>query len=442
MSDILLVDDENRICKLLAAQLNDAGHNATGIDNPAAALEMVSTHAYDIIITDLRMPEIDGIELMKKIKDLAPVADVIIMTAYASVETAIQAMKEGAYDYIIKPFNTEELLLLVERLQEKRRLEIENQGLRSYLSRNLDEEIIGSSPPILHVKKLINDLCHSEASVLICGESGTGKELVARAIHKNSKRVEGPFIGLNCAAIPENLLESELFGYEKGAFTGASQKKLGHFQLASGGSLFLDEIGDLPASLQAKLLRVLENRSICPLGSEKETAVDFRLISATNRKLEDAIEKKDFREDLYYRLNVFPINLPALRQCREDIKAIASSFLQKTGRDPGILSESALRKLIQYNWPGNVRELRSVMERALILRPQGTITDSDILLGTREQDPSAEDQNDLSLDGMEKRMILRALKLAGGNKSEAARLLGITRRALYGRLEKHDLETD
>jgi len=349
-------------------------------------------------------------------------------------------MREGAYDYIIKPFKTEELLLLVSRLEEKRRLQTENQDLRACLSGETGEEIVGSSEAIMAVKRIILGLARSSAAVLIRGESGTGKELVARAIHRASDRASGPFIALNCAAIPDTLLESELFGYERGAFTGATRRKIGRFQLAHRGTLFLDEIGDLPLLLQAKLLRVLENGVIQPLGGEKEVAVDIRLVSATHRALEHEIREKAFREDLYYRLNVFPIALPPLRERREDIPAIAAHFLSAWRRKPSDLSEAARQKLFGYHWPGNIRELRNVLERGTILRPEGSIGADDIRLGDLAGQAPAPEPLTLNLEEIEKRAIQKALAEAGGNKSEAARLLGITRRALYGRLERYGLE--
>ncbi len=445
MAEILIVDDEERICKLLQAELKEAGHKARSTTRPKEAIELLRANAPDILITDLRMPEMDGITVLKKSKATSASTDVIVMTAYATIETALETMKAGAYDYIVKPFKIEELLLLVERLEEKRRLEAENRDLRSYLSAGLEEEIIGSSREITEVKRLIAGLRDSEAAILIRGESGTGKELVARAIHKSSKRADGPFIALNCAAIPEGLLESELFGHERGAFTGATQRKLGHFQLADGGTFFLDEIGDLPLSLQAKLLRVLENHRIRPLGSERESEVDIRLISATHRQIEDEIARGNFREDLYYRINVFPISLPPLRERREDIGELSRRFLYRAGRNPNDLSESALGKLTSYPWPGNVRELRNVLERALIIRPEGRIGPEDISLGSGpggsiRPGEAEEAPDELNLVAVEKRLIRKALDRANGNKSEAARLLGITRRALYGRLERYGIE--
>jgi two-component system response regulator AtoC len=440
MADILIVDDEQKIGKLLADELNDAGHHAAFTTSPGEALRRVEEHSPEILITDLRMAEMDGITLLKRVRAAAGTTDVIVMTAYASVETAIETMREGAYDYIIKPFTTEELLILVSRLEERRSLQAENTDLKSYLSQRLDEDIIGSSQPMTRIKEIIQGLSGSDAAVIIRGESGTGKELVAKAIHKASRRADGPFIALNCAAIPETLLESELFGYEKGAFTGAGRRKMGHFQLAHRGTLFLDEIGDLPASLQAKLLRVLEDNRITPLGGERDIQVDIRLISATHRALEQEIESGSFREDLFYRLNVFPIVLPPLRERKEDIADIAAHFLSGWGRAGEDLGESALMKLTSYHWPGNIRELRNVLERAIILRPQGAITADDVLLGELAAPSEAPAVGTLNLADVEKQVILQALDRASGNKSEAARLLGITRRALYGRLERYGID--
>jgi DNA-binding NtrC family response regulator len=441
MAAIIVVDDEVKISRLLQDQLSDAGHQAMGFTNPAEALDRIAANPPDIVITDLRMGDIDGIALLKKAKKLSPATDVVVMTAYASVETALETMKHGAYDYIIKPFTTDELLMLIDRIEKKRRLEDENSELRAYLSADIDENIIGASPAISRVKKLIQGLAASEAPVLIRGESGTGKELVARAIHKTSKRSGGPFIAINCAAIPETLLESELFGYEKGAFTGATKRRLGHFQIASGGTLFLDEIGDLPMSLQSKLLRVLENQCVTPLGGEADVAVDIRLVTATHRPLEDDIQEGRFREDLFYRVNVFPIVIPPLRERREDIGDIARHLLAAAGRRREDLTEEALRKLQVYNWPGNVRELRNVIERAVIVKPDGPISGDDVLITPVR--PAGDDEpvsDGMKLEDMERHMILKALRITAGNKSEAARLLGITRRALYGRLERYGID--
>lgn len=446
MADILIVDDEEKIGRLLAAELGDEGHSVTRTTSPAEALDTVRKKKPDVLITDLRMDGMDGISLLKESRAASPGTDVIVMTAYASVETAIAALREGAYDYLTKPFQTEELIMRVSRLEERRRLQTENRALRSYLSENLSEKLVGDSPAMKRIKEIIQGLSKSDAAVLIMGESGTGKELVAKAVHKTSSRADGPFIALNCAAIPESLLESELFGYEKGAFTGAVRRKIGHFHLADNGTLFLDEIGDLPLSLQAKLLRVLETHVITPLGSEKQTKINIRLISATNRPLELAIQDGSFREDLFYRLNVFPIALPPLRERREDVAGIARHFLIGWGRPTQDLSAEAVAKLTRYDWPGNIRELRNVLERSTIIRPAGAISADDILLTdvvrgwtgrATEADPI---HNTLDLNELEQRAIKKALEVAAGNKSEAARLLGITRRALYGRLERYGID--
>ncbi|UCH85380.1 MAG: sigma-54-dependent Fis family transcriptional regulator [Candidatus Latescibacterota bacterium] len=441
MADIIIVDDERQICTLLEAELKDAGHDARGITSARRALETIRANQPDIVLTDLRMDEMDGITLLKSIKEEFSGIDVVVMTAYATVDTALETMKLGAYDYIIKPFKTEELLLLITRIEEKRRLVTENTELKSFITGGGENELVGSSPATTEIRKIIGDLAGSDVPVLIRGESGTGKELVARAIHNSSSRSQGPFIPINCAAIPETLLESELFGYHKGAFTGASKRRLGHFQIASGGTLFLDEIGDLPTSLQAKLLRVLESQRITPLGGEKEIDVDIRLVTATNRALEDDIKDGRFREDLYYRINVFPVFLTPLRERREDIRDIGRHLLRLANRDPEELSDDALRKLFLYDWPGNVRELKNVLDRAAIVRPKGRITGDDILLFPAAAGGTGVQAADtLNLEDMEKQLITKALKLAAGNKSEAARLLGITRRALYGRLERYRID--
>lgn len=441
MSLIYVVDDEPKISRLVADELGDAGHKATAFSSPVEALEKIRTGPPDILLTDLRMEEMDGLTLMRKSRELAPSLDVVVMTAYATVETAVKTMKEGAYDYIIKPFGTDELLLVIDRIESRHRLQAENEGLRSYIATGVDEGIVGSSPAMTRIKELIGSLSGADAPVLIRGESGTGKELVAKAIHTTSKRAKGPFIAINCAAIPGTLLESELFGYERGAFTGANKRKLGHFQLADTGTLFLDEIGDMPPELQSKLLRVLETHQIRPLGSEKEVSVDIRLITATNRPLETGIRDGGFREDLYYRINVFPIELPPLRDRREDVGPIAKYLLAHMGRSPEDLTVEALRVLQTYHWPGNIRELKNVLERAIIVRASGTIGPADIIIGVAPapSTPGAVRET-LNLEDMEKRLIQKALQAASGNKSEAARLLGITRRALYGRLERYGME--
>jgi DNA-binding NtrC family response regulator len=442
MAHVLIVDDEARIGTLLADELTDAGHRAQAVTSAAAALAAVEKETPDIVITDLRMGEMDGVALLKELRRRFPSVDVVVMTAYASIETAIATMREGAYDYIIKPFRNEEVLLVVARIEEKRRLEGENRGLRAALAGGAASEIVGSSAAMAEVRRLVQSLSRSDAAVMIRGESGTGKEVVARALHRVSGRSAGPFIAVNCAAIPDTLLESELFGYEKGAFTGAVRAKAGQFRLADRGTLFLDEIGDLPGSLQAKLLRVLENKSFTPLGGIKETHVDVRLLSATHQTLEAGAAGGGFRQDLFYRLNVFPIVIPPLRERREDIADLSRHFLSEWGRPPADLGDDALARLAAHDWPGNVRELRNVLERAVILRPEGRIGAGDVMI-TLDHAAAAVTTGStgtLNLEEAERELVLRALSAAGGNKSEAARLLGITRRALYGRLERYGME--
>jgi DNA-binding NtrC family response regulator len=439
MAAILIVDDEHRIGRLLADELSDAGHPTRSVTSAREALAKIEEQEPDVVITDLRMDGMDGLSLLREIRRRHPSVDVVVMTAYASIETAIATMREGAYDYIIKPFRTDEVLLLISRVEEKRRLEVENRGLRGALARGVNDELVGSSAALDQVRRLIDSLANSDAPVLIRGESGTGKEVVARAVHRASRRASGPLIAVNCAAIPETLLESELFGYEKGAFTGAGRSKAGQFLLADHGTLFLDEIGDLPLSLQAKLLRVLETKTFTPLGSVKDVRVDVRLISATHRPLEQEIARGTFRQDLFYRLNVFPITLAPLRERRGDIVEIARHFLAEWGRSPADLGDDAIARLVANDWPGNVRELRNVLERAVILQPQGRIGAADVV-PTPAGAAGAPAAETLNLEESEKLLIQRALGATGGNKSEAARLLGITRRALYGRLERYGLE--
>jgi DNA-binding NtrC family response regulator len=443
MSDILIVDDEAKIGSLLADEFRDAGYRAESVTSAADALRRIETRPPDVMITDLRMDGTDGVTLLRDVRRRFPSIDVVVMTAYASIETAIETMREGAYDYIMKPFRADEVLMVIARIEEKRRLETENRGLRAVLAGGTGgagDEIVGSSAGIAEVRRLVESLSASDAAVMIRGESGTGKEVVARALHRTSRRAAGPFIAVNCAAIPETLLESELFGYERGAFTGADRAKMGHFRLADRGTLFLDEIGDLPVALQAKLLRILETKSFTPLGGVKETHVDVRIVSATHRAIEEEIGRGTFRQDLFYRLNVFPIAIPPLRLRIDDIRDLARHFLAEWGRAPGDLSDEALARLAAHDWPGNIRELRNVLERAVILRPAGTIAVSDVMIQPAiHASGSAPAHDTLNLEAVERQLIQRALNATAGNKSEAARLLGITRRALYGRMERYGL---
>lgn len=445
MTHILVVDDEPRMAGLIKMELEDHGHTVTTAGDGTMALDLIEKGDFDLIITDLRMPGIDGLEILKSVKEQQPDTEVILMTAYASAQTAIRAMKEGAYDYLIKPFEMDELILMVKRIGEKKQLSLENMQLREEISRT-SVTILGESQNIKEVLELVEKVAGQDATVLIEGESGTGKELVARAIHIGSLRSRAPFIVVNCAAIPDTLIESELFGYERGAFTGADSRRLGRFELANRGTLFLDEVSELTAQAQVKLLRVLQERTLERLGGTDTITVNVRVLAATNRDLRLRISSGQFREDLYYRLNVFPIRLPALRERREDIPLLARYFVEKQRRGNTLTGE-AEEILSGYEWPGNVRELENVIERATILAGEGKEIDSELFAylragsGLTGEDVRITIPDDgVDIEDLEKQHILEALKKAGGNKSEAARLLYMTRRRLYSRMTHHGID--
>ncbi len=430
MARVLLVDDERKLAVLLAGELTDAGHSVLTAQDGRTAIQLIKEQAFDVVVTDIRMEEVDGLALLRAVKDACPDTDVIMMTAYASIETTVEALRKGAADYLIKPFPPEELVLAVERLVERQRLALENRQLKRELAPG-ESEFIAVSDSMKAVADVVSRIAKTDTSVLITGASGTGKEVVARAIHARSKRKDGPFVAVNCAALPEPLLESELFGHERGAFTGADRRKLGRFELADKGTLFLDEIGEIGQSIQVKLLRALETKTFERVGGTANVSVDVRIIAATNKDLPTAIANKQFREDLYYRLNVFPITLPPLKERVADIRALAAHFVAPTGLK---LSDTALRRLEEYEWPGNVRELRNVLERAVILCDGDTVLPEHLSLNPHsrrmENDSGAVD---LNLERREKKALEEALARAKGNKAEAARLLGISRRALYSR---------
>jgi two-component system NtrC family response regulator len=434
-----VVDDEVKMGVLTAGALEDAGHQVTRTDKGERALSLLAKQKFDIVITDLKMSPINGLTVLKEAKERNPDTEVILMTAYATAETAVQAMKAGAADYLIKPFSLDELVMLVERQLVKKRLSDQVEVLSNDLARFVPGEIIGTSAAIRDVLSMIGRVAKTDAGVLITGESGTGKELVARAIHARSPRGAGPFVAINCAALPDTLLESELFGHERGAFTGAVQRKRGRFELAEAGTLFLDEVGEIPLAIQVKLLRALEERSFIRVGGTTPIAVNARLVAATNRDLLAGMHNGKFREDLFFRLNVFPIHVPPLRERRTDIPLLAEHFLTRHASQLS-LSPRAQAALSDYEWPGNVRELRNVLERAVILTDGGTIEPEHLhLLPGRETRVRSHGEQ-AGMAGVEKQMILDALKLAGGNKTEAARELRITRRMLYSRMKKHGLE--
>ena len=442
MSRILVVDDEKKITRLLADGIAAEGHDVSAAESGEEAVGRIGKEEFDVVVCDLRLGGIDGLEVLRRTKAASPGTDVIIMTAYASAKTAIEAMKEGAYEYLVKPFDMDEVLLLLRRVEERRRLIAENTALRDRVaSERTAGRIVGRSPGIERVRELVSKVAPTNSPVLVTGESGTGKELVAAAIHDQSPRSARPMIIINCAAVPATLLEAELFGHEKGAFTGAVGRKPGHFRLADNSTLFLDEIGEMPPALQAKLLRAIENGEILPLGGAKRVRVDTRIVAASNRDLDRLVATGGFREDLFYRLNVFPIRLPPLRERREDIVPIAETFLARWHRGAGDLPPASRSKLEAYDWPGNVRELRNIIERAVILAGDGPVGPDHIATapgpgGGGEDDSLRALVGKRTLGEIEERMIRFALEASGGNKSRAAELLGITRRTLYSRLER------
>lgn len=448
MSKIVIVDDEIKITQLLSEQIEDEGHSVTAFSSAEEALPFIERNDTDIVLCDLRLGGMTGLELLKRAKRVAPTTDFVMMTAYASANTAVEAMREGAYEYLIKPFQMEEVILLLRRIQDRRDLVSENRALRERISdASTARRIVGESAAIKRIREMILKVGPSGAPVLVQGESGTGKELVAAEIHMSSTRSKNPFIVINCAAVPETLIESELFGYEKGAFTGASQNKPGMFKLADTGTLFLDEIGDLSLGLQAKLLRAIEAGEFIPLGASKPLKVDVRMVAATNQDLEVLAGEGRFREDLFYRLNVFPIRIQPLRERREDIIPIAENFLKSWNLSSNALSREVHEKLMGYDWPGNVRELRNILERAVILAGHDVILPEHITIVDSHSANLPEDRlrsivGEKTLPEIEKIMIGLALERSGGNKSRAAEMLGITRRTLYGRLEKLEEEKE
>ena len=437
---ILVVDDETIVRESLGDWLKEAGYQVLTAEDGYKALEVVERERPGIMIADLVMPGMDGIELMRKAKARQPGIEVIIITAYASIPTAIAAMKEGAYDYIEKPFSPERAELLVEKLSQYRELVEENIALRQKLEDQYRfESIIAKSSKMQRLIELIKIVGRSNATVLITGESGTGKELVARAIHTQSNRHNRPFVAVSCAALPESLLESELFGHEKGSFTGAHSQKKGKFEFANGGTLFLDEIGEMSGNIQVHLLRVLEEKELTRVGGNEPIKVDVRIISATNKDLTKAIERQEFREDLYYRLNVVNIDLPPLRDRAEDIPLLAEHFLSKFAlenrKDITGFTPAAMEFLLDHDWPGNVRELENSVERAVILAKNDLIDITD--LRQKGMAPASAGKPTRNLKEIEKEHILSTITETGENYSEAARILGISRMTLYNKVKEY-----
>ncbi len=447
---ILVVDDDNAHRIMLQTLIGGWGYEVAQADDGAAAIEQVKEQSYDLVLMDVRMVRVSGLEALVQIKSYNPAIPVIIMTAYSSVDTAVKALKQGAHDYLTKPLDFDKLRITIERAMEHTRLKEENRQLKESLGKHFDRQnIIGQSPAMINLLETVAQVAPSEATVLIAGESGTGKELIAGAIHFNSSRKDGPFVKLNCAAITETLLESELFGHEKGAFTGADRRKEGRFYQAHGGSLFLDEVSEMSSIMQVKLLRVLQEREFSRVGGEKTIQVDVRVIAATNKNLSDLITKGQFREDLFYRLNVVDMQIPPLRKRQQDIPLLAQHFLEMfAAKNHKIIkgfTPQALDLLIRYDWPGNVRELMNAVERTVVLSRSDYLSEKDfpMFAGTAIDDGRSlgtsiiDIKGDESLVEVEKVTILKTLEAVGGNKSEAARRLGITRKTLHKKLKAY-----
>ncbi|MDM8535312.1 sigma-54 dependent transcriptional regulator [Desulfobacterales bacterium HSG17] len=448
--NVLVVDDDDAHRIMLKTLVGGWGYTIVEANDGSIAVNKVKEQVFDLVLMDIRMVQMSGLEALAEMKNHNPSVPVVIMTAFSSVETAIEALKNGAHDYLIKPLDFEKLRLTIERAVEHTRLKEENRTLRRDLSDRFDRSnIIGNSMPMTRLLEMVSQVAPSEATVLITGESGTGKELIAGAIHYNSLRKMKPFIRINCAAITESLLESEMFGHEKGAFTGADRRKEGRFLQADGGSLFLDEVSEMPLIMQAKLLRVLQEREFTRVGGESVISVDVRLIAATNKNLLQMVQSGTFREDLYYRLNVVTLDVPPLRSRSEDIPLLASHFLtvfaERNKKTLKGFTPKAMEGLIRYDWPGNVRELMNAIERGVVLA-RGEFLDTSDFPVLPEEDSSLEGISPdmhVSVDGgipleqIEKQAILQTLEAAAGNKSEAARRLGITRKTLHKKLKAY-----
>ena len=433
---LLIVEDEETLSESLQRVLSKDGYEVDAVNSAEAALKNLEEAAYDLVITDITLPGIDGIELLRRVREKFSDQIVIIMTAYASIETAVGALRGGAYDYVIKPIIHEEIKRIVRNALRERSLMAENVILRKQIEERYDfEKIVGESKEITSVIEEIKKIANSRSNVLLLGETGTGKELVARAIHFNSARQDKPFVPINCSAIPENLLESELFGYVKGAFTGAIGSKRGLFEEAKGGTVFLDEIGDLSQQLQAKLLRVMDDHEIRPLGGVQSRKVDIRFIAATNIDIVKAVREGLFREDLYYRINVVSITLPPLRERKEDIVILAKHFLEKYSQEIGkqvkFIDEQVLRLLMDYSWPGNVRELQNIIERAVLITESNTLFPEHLPEGMRTSDTfvSRAFNDTLTIEDYTKEFILRYQP--HHTEQKLAEMLGITRKALW-----------
>ncbi len=444
MANILIVEDEEKLRRVLGLHLSSAGYHVQAAGTAEEGLRLAPEA--NLILTDLKLPGMDGLEFLDQIRSQNLHTPVIVMSAFGTVEIAVEAMKKGAADFLPKPFSLDHVSVVVEKALEVRQLREENRELREQLGQRYHfDNIIGRSPAMQEIFSTILRVAPTRATVLLCGESGVGKDMIARAIHHNSPRKDKPFVKINCTAIPENLMESELFGYEKGAFTGANTSKPGKFEQANTGTVMLDEIGDVPPAIQVKLLRVLQEREFERLGSNKTMHTDVRVVAATNVDLRAALEQGRFREDLYYRLNVVPLNIPPLRERKDDIPYLADHFAKKFG---GKLSAGAIERMQNYAWPGNVRELENVVERSILLARGPVVEADEVRIETAQRAKASAAGNDgvhflpegMTLDQYEQAILLEALKRADGNKSQAARLLGLTRNALRYRLSQMGME--
>ncbi len=448
---ILVIDDDASLRRVLEYNLQEAGYLVLTAASGEEGLSLFSEETPALVISDMKMPGMDGMQVLKAIKERSPETLVIMITAFGTIDVAVDAMKAGAYDYITKPFNRDELRLTVAKALQLERLTVENRRLKDELADKSDyRTIVGSSKAMERVFEIVHKVANTEASVLITGESGTGKELVARSIHHHSSRCQAPFIAINCAAIPRDLLESELFGHVKGAFTGAIKDKAGKFQLADGGTLFLDEVGELPLELQPKLLRALQEKVIEPVGGTKEQRLDVRIVAATNLDMDVALADGTFREDLYYRLAVIPIHLPSLRERRDDITLLVRYFCKKLQAGPVLFDAGATAALTAYRWPGNVRELENLVERLLIMRTSDTITINDLpdkirngAMPSEVAVPSGKvvnlPEDGYSLEQLEREVVVEALERNNWNQTAAAKFLSIPRHTLIYRMEKYGI---
>lgn len=456
MEKILVVDDEQSLREVLSIMLKRAGYAVTSVSDGEEAVEQLQKEIFDLVITDLRMPKVDGMEVLRAVKSASPETVVLIITAFATADSAVEAMKQGAYDYLTKPFQVDEVQLIIRNALEKRRLTTENMLLkREMASQSSFAQLVGQSEAMQKVFDVVKKVADSKSNVLICGESGTGKELVARAIHYNSVRSTMPFVAVNCSAVPETLLESELFGHMKGSFTGAIANKAGLFEIANGGTIFLDEIGDTTPTIQVKLLRVIQEREFRRVGGTQDVKVDVRIVAATNKDLEKAVAEGSFREDLYYRLDVIPIRLPPLRLRSGDIPLLVTHFLARFSKESGKLtptiSPDAMQVLLGHEWRGNVRELENLIERVVAFSTGGPVTDVDMrgwlhrTISPQSQGaPTELPEDGLDLEGMingiEKELLLKALERTQWVKKKAARLLRLNTRSFRYRLEKYAIK--